>query len=119
MARRRARTRTRTVTRYVRRGAGRMRRGRRRSAGTPWKKILMGAGYGLATSIGGYYLARATGRPIVGELGQRGASVIAAKKGGWKAVIAYQVADALFDRGVIQRQTGLQLQSGTIPQGIA
>lgn len=86
----------------------------RRRGGMSWKPLLKAAAYGLGISIGGYYAGRAMGRPVIGELGQRGAAVMASKVGGWKGQIAFQLADALFDRGVIQRQLGLTgVQSGT------
>ena len=88
----------------------------RRRRGTDWKRILIkGAGFGLATSIGGYMLGRAMGRPILSELGQRGGAVIASKFGGWEGQLAYQVADALLDRGLVQSSLGgVNVQSGTV-----
>ena len=103
---RRASSGTRAASSYVRRRSGKM----------DWKRILIrGAGYGLAASIGGYVIGRALGRPIAAELGQRGGAIIASKYGGWQGQVAFQVADALFDRGIVQRQLGgLSIQSGTV-----
>lgn len=80
-----------------------------------WRSMIRGALWGTAASVGGYYLGNYSNRPILGEVGQRGGAVLAAKKGGWQGVLGFQLIDAAFDRGIVQRRLGISgLQSGTV-----
>lgn len=97
-----------------------------------WKRIVKGAGFGLALSVGSNLVGRhmirnaspgdtnnAIRRAVqVADIGQRGGAVVAAKFGGWQGVLAYQIGDWVIDRWN-QRNTNAQFGSGTFRGTIA
>lgn len=110
MARRRSRigSRVRTVYRdRVRRGRQRYSQRKNFALKKYGKKAAYGAAAGLAVAIPLSLGAKFTGQPALLEVADRGGSVAAAAAGGPVGVLAYQVADALFDRFVIFENTSL------------
>jgi len=104
MARRRQAIRRRATS--VRQSIGR-RRPKRNDAKRLAKKAGLGAAAGMAVAIPISLAARHLNRPEFVEVADRGGAIAASALGGTAGVIAYQVADALFDRFVVFNGQGV------------
>ena len=114
--RRRAPSRVRRAVRYVTRPARRRRTSRKKDyAMDIVKDTGIGAGVGIATSIGLTMLGNYINQPRLREVGQRTGAVLASHFGGTPGQIGYQVVDAVADRYV--GVNGMRV-SGAITGGV-
>lgn len=95
MARRR--NSTRTITRYIKKRSRRPRKNDLKKYGTKSIKGLLG----LAVSVPLTIYGQKTGNAMLIEAGQRGGAIVASALGGTTGQVAYQIADAVFDRFVV------------------
>ena len=71
------------------------------------KKGALGAAAGMAVAIPISLAAKYLNKPALVEVADRGGAIAASALGGTPGVIAYQVADAVFDRFVVYNGQGI------------
>ena len=108
---RRRNSRTRYVTRFVKKSG--VRRPRKNDVKKYGTKALKGLA-GLAVSVPLTMYGQKTGNAMLIEAGQRGGAVVASALGGTTGQVAYQAADAAFDRFVTVGGAGISGSQGQV-----